>query len=55
MKDRRSPCVPMSHAKGSLLGVGSKFVRSVTAHCSVGSSREVMGEKRVSSNALCGC
>lgn len=31
---------------------GSKFVRRVTAHSSVGSSRVVMGWKRVSSKAL---
>jgi hypothetical protein len=48
----RIPWTPMVQARGSALGVGSKFVRSVTAHCRVGSSRVVMGEKRVSSKAL---
>lgn len=50
MKEIRRPWVPMVQARGC--EAGSKFVRRVTAHSSVGSSRVVMGWKRVSSKAL---
>ena len=48
----RRPWTPMSQAKGSLAGVGSKCVRRVTAHCREGRAERGIGGKRVSSKAL---
>jgi hypothetical protein len=42
----------MSQASGSLAGVGSKWVSSVTATCRVGRAVAGIGWKRVSSKAL---